>query len=41
VGDAFSGDVFEHAVLWSVKIGDQEAFERDFFQLKPYYTDAR
>ena len=41
MGDAFSGDVFEHAVLLSVKIGDQEAFERDFFQLKPYYTDAR
>ncbi|XP_011022470.1 PREDICTED: 26S proteasome non-ATPase regulatory subunit 8 homolog A-like [Populus euphratica] len=33
-------DVFEHAVLLSVTIGDQEAFERDFFQLKPYYTDA-
>ncbi|PPD78324.1 hypothetical protein GOBAR_DD24751 [Gossypium barbadense] len=24
----------------SVKIEDQDAFERDFFQLKPYYTDA-
>uniref|UniRef100_A0A6N2JZX1 CSN8/PSMD8/EIF3K domain-containing protein n=1 Tax=Salix viminalis TaxID=40686 RepID=A0A6N2JZX1_SALVM len=33
-------DVYEHAVLLSVKIGDQEAFERNFFQLKPYYTDA-
>ncbi|XP_050228552.1 26S proteasome non-ATPase regulatory subunit 8 homolog A [Mercurialis annua] len=33
-------DIYEHAVLLSVKIGDQEAFERDFFQLKPYYTDA-
>ncbi|KAF2313482.1 hypothetical protein GH714_011203 [Hevea brasiliensis] len=34
-------DIYEHAVLLSVKIGDQDAFERDFFQLKPYYTDAR
>ncbi|KAJ4835009.1 26S proteasome non-ATPase regulatory subunit 8 A [Turnera subulata] len=33
-------DIYEHAVLLSVTIGDQEAFERDFFQLKPYYTDA-
>ncbi|WCJ26550.1 hypothetical protein M5689_008358 [Euphorbia peplus] len=34
-------DIYEHAVLLSVQIGDQDAFERDFFQLKPYYTDAR
>ncbi|KAE9451065.1 hypothetical protein C3L33_16986, partial [Rhododendron williamsianum] len=34
-------DIYEHAVVLSVKIEDQEAFERDFFQLKPYYTDAR
>ncbi|CAI9093449.1 OLC1v1028951C1 [Oldenlandia corymbosa var. corymbosa] len=34
-------EVYELAVLLSVKIEDQEAFERDFFQLKPYYTDAR
>ncbi|XP_044477397.1 26S proteasome non-ATPase regulatory subunit 8 homolog A-like [Mangifera indica] len=33
-------DIYEHAVLLSVKIEDQDAFERDFFQLKPYYTDA-
>ena len=33
-------DVYEHVVLLSVKIEDQEAFERDFFQLKPYYTNA-
>ncbi|KAJ6287742.1 hypothetical protein OIU78_030452 [Salix suchowensis] len=33
-------DIYEHAVLLSVKNGDQDAFERDFFQLKPYYTDA-
>ena len=38
--NVFSGDIYEHAVLLSVKIGDQDAFERDFFQLKPYYTDA-
>ncbi|XP_028753180.1 26S proteasome non-ATPase regulatory subunit 8 homolog A-like [Neltuma alba] len=34
-------DIYEHAVVLSVKMEDQEAFERDFFQLKPYYTDAR
>ncbi|XP_050943063.1 26S proteasome non-ATPase regulatory subunit 8 homolog A isoform X2 [Cucumis melo] len=34
-------DIYEHAVLLSVKVEDQDAFERDFFQLKPYYTDAR
>ncbi|XP_073001962.1 26S proteasome non-ATPase regulatory subunit 8 homolog A-like [Typha latifolia] len=33
-------DVYEHAVVLSVKTEDQEAFERDFFQLKPYYTDT-
>ena len=35
-----SGDIYEHAVVLSVKTEDQDAFERDFFQLKPYYTDA-
>ncbi|KAF6146045.1 hypothetical protein GIB67_033404, partial [Kingdonia uniflora] len=34
-------DIYEHAVVLSVKVEDQDAFERDFFQLKPYYTDAR
>ncbi|EYU23307.1 hypothetical protein ABFS82_01G058100 [Erythranthe guttata] len=34
-------DIYEHAVILSVKTEDQDAFERDFFQLKPYYTDAR
>ncbi|KAL2524932.1 26S proteasome non-ATPase regulatory subunit 8A [Abeliophyllum distichum] len=34
-------DIYEHAVVLSVKIEDLDAFERDFFQLKPYYTDAR
>ncbi|KAF8380013.1 hypothetical protein HHK36_027482 [Tetracentron sinense] len=33
-------DIYEHAVVLSVKIEDQDAFERDFFQLKPYYKDA-
>ncbi|XP_073302104.1 26S proteasome non-ATPase regulatory subunit 8 homolog A-like isoform X1 [Primulina huaijiensis] len=33
--------IYEYAVILSVKIEDQDAFERDFFQLKPYYTDAR
>ena len=36
-----SGNIYEHAVLLSVKVEDQGAFERDFFQLKPYYTDAQ
>lgn len=35
------GDIYEHAVVLSVKMEDQEAFERDFCQLKPYYTDAK
>lgn len=34
-------DIYEHAVILSLKMEDQEAFERDFCQLKPYYTDAR
>ncbi|XP_047329229.1 26S proteasome non-ATPase regulatory subunit 8 homolog A [Impatiens glandulifera] len=33
-------DIYEHAVVLTVKTGDLDAFERDFFQLKPYYTDA-
>lgn len=33
-------DIYEHAVVLSVRTEDQEAFERDFFQLKPYYTDT-
>ncbi|KAK4752235.1 hypothetical protein SAY87_021033 [Trapa incisa] len=33
-------EVYEHAVILSVKMEDQDAFERDFCQLKPYYTDA-
>ncbi|XP_040869834.1 uncharacterized protein [Glycine max] len=34
------GDIYEHAIVLGVKNEDQDAFERDFFQLKPYYTDA-
>ena len=37
----FAGDIYEHAGVLSVKIEDQDALERDFFQLKPYYTDAQ
>ncbi|KAI4376124.1 hypothetical protein MLD38_013915 [Melastoma candidum] len=33
-------DIYEHAVILSVEMEDQDAFERDFFQLKPYYTDV-
>ncbi|KAI3997347.1 hypothetical protein MKX01_003150 [Papaver californicum] len=33
-------DIYEHAVVLSVKAKDQDAFERNFFQLKPYYTDT-
>ncbi|XP_022743328.1 26S proteasome non-ATPase regulatory subunit 8 homolog A [Durio zibethinus] len=33
-------EIYEHAVVLSVMVEDQDAFERDFFQLKPYYTDA-
>lgn len=38
---AIAREIYEHAVVLSVKMEDQDAFERDFFQLKPYYTDAR
>lgn len=41
IAGEISGDIFEHAVVLSVKTEDQDAFERDFFQLKPYYTDTR
>lgn len=40
VAGEFSGDIYEHAVVLSVKTEDQDAFERDFFQLKPFYTDT-
>ncbi|CAM6095564.1 unnamed protein product [Calypogeia fissa] len=34
-------DIFEHAILLSVRTEDQDAFERHFLQLKSYYTDTR
>ncbi|KAK9829073.1 hypothetical protein WJX72_003760 [[Myrmecia] bisecta] len=34
-------DVLEHAVSLSVKLQDEAAFERNFLQLKTYYTDTR
>ncbi|KAK8941797.1 26S proteasome non-ATPase regulatory subunit RPN12A [Platanthera guangdongensis] len=33
-------EIYEHAVVLSVKTENQDAFERDFFQLKPFYTDT-
>ncbi|KAK9911256.1 hypothetical protein M0R45_035177 [Rubus argutus] len=33
--------IYEHVVLLRVKTEDQDAFERDFFQLKHYYTEVR
>ncbi|KAH7279843.1 hypothetical protein KP509_37G039700 [Ceratopteris richardii] len=33
--------IFEHAVVLSILTEDQEAFERHFLQLKPYYSDIR
>eukprot|EP00897_Mesotaenium_endlicherianum_P008130 jgi/Mesen1/7345/ME000377S06568 len=34
-------DILEHAVVLSVKLKDEVAFERNFLQLKTYYTDTR
>lgn len=34
-------DILEHAVVLSVKLEDEQAFERNFLQLKTYYTDTR
>eukprot|EP00898_Chlorokybus_atmophyticus_P004503 jgi/Chlat1/5053/Chrsp33S05053 len=33
-------DILEHAVLLSVRLRDEAAFERNFQQLKAYYTDT-
>jgi len=33
-------DIYEHVVVLSVKLEDQDAFLRDFCQLKPYYMDT-
>lgn len=35
------GDTLEHAVLLSVQLKDEKLFERNFLQLRPYYTDTR
>lgn len=35
------GDIYKHAGVLSVKIEDHDAFKRDFFKLKPCYTDDR
>ena len=37
----FAGDILEHAVLLSVKLKDDAAFERNYLQLRTYYTDTR
>ena len=37
----FAGEVLEQAVLLSVRLQDESAFERNFTQLKTYYTDSR
>mmetsp|Transcript_1270 Transcript_1270/g.4237 ORF Transcript_1270/g.4237 Transcript_1270/m.4237 type:complete len:267 (-) Transcript_1270:145-945(-) len=37
---ALARDVLEHAVLLGVSTRNDVAFERNFLQLKPYYTDA-
>ncbi|XP_062013087.1 26S proteasome non-ATPase regulatory subunit 8 homolog A-like [Rosa rugosa] len=34
---AVARDIYEHAVVLSLKTEDEEAFERDFLQLKQYY----
>lgn len=34
-------NIFEHAVVLSIMTEDQEAFERHFLQLKPYFSDTR
>lgn len=35
------GDVLELAVMLSIKLKDEELFERNFLQLKTYYVDLR
>ena len=36
-----SGAIYEFAVIFSIKVKDQDAFERNFFQLKVFYMDTR
>ncbi|XP_044967673.1 26S proteasome non-ATPase regulatory subunit 8 homolog A-like [Hordeum vulgare subsp. vulgare] len=33
--------IYEFAVIFSIKVKDQDAFERNFFQLKVFYMDTR
>jgi len=34
-------DALEHAILLSIKLGDEDAFERNFLQLQTYYMDTK
>ena len=36
-----AGDILEQGVLLSVRLQDDAAFERNFLQLRTYYTDTR
>ena len=38
---AAAGDILEQAVFLSVRLQDEAAFERNYLQLKTYYTDTR
>uniref|UniRef100_A0A453CRS2 CSN8/PSMD8/EIF3K domain-containing protein n=1 Tax=Aegilops tauschii subsp. strangulata TaxID=200361 RepID=A0A453CRS2_AEGTS len=33
--------IYEFAVIFSIRVKDQDAFERNFFQLKVFYMDTR
>jgi len=36
-----AGDILEQGVLLSVRLQDDAAFERNYLQLRTYYTDTR
>lgn len=36
-----AGDILEQAVFLSVRLQDEAAFERNYLQLKTYYTDTK
>lgn len=38
---ASAGEVLEYAVLLSIKLEDEGAFERNYLQLHSYYLDQR
>lgn len=38
---AAAGDILEQAVFLSVRLQDEAAFERNYLQLKTYYTDTK